>query len=322
MRIGDLLPYLPLASAVLVGLVAAWFGRNGWKWATLTFFAAFAVFFLAITPLNKSAAEVLKALPFVVLVLAALLARRLWGRRRNRSGDSTSKHGSLILGGTLVVVLLAALCAPLLLELQTIGSVRDNYYLENAVYKETISRHKPTAEQFLNPSFLKKYNLSISDYEDSNGYFAPNGHHWNKWSIETRIAAILLFSADEEKLSRWKIHQIIHSVDDYYTNNDKSVAVVDVISAILHSASRIRDRANTIDQLRRAGFSDDEINQWLTADHKVPPCKDESEACKPPAECATAKNAGECAETLKKLGKSPFDAFGSIGSEPVYGRAK
>jgi hypothetical protein len=78
MRIGDLLPYLPLASAVLVGLVAAWFGRNGWKWATLTFFAAFAVFFLAITPLNKSAAEVLKALPFVVLVLAALLARRLW----------------------------------------------------------------------------------------------------------------------------------------------------------------------------------------------------------------------------------------------------
>jgi hypothetical protein len=76
----------------------------------LTFFATFAVFFLGITPLNKSAAEVLKALPFVVLVLAALLGRRLWGRRRNRSGDSTSKHGSLILGGTLAVVLLVVPC--------------------------------------------------------------------------------------------------------------------------------------------------------------------------------------------------------------------
>jgi hypothetical protein len=43
---------------------------------------------------------------------------------------------------------------------------------------------------------------------------------------------------------------------------------------------------------------------------------------KPPAECATAKNAEECADTLKKLGKNPFDAFGSVGSEPVYGEQK
>jgi hypothetical protein len=82
---------------------------------------------------------------------------------------------------------------------------------------------------------------------------------------------------------------------------------------------------------------------------KAPPCKNGSQACdpwerdwsktelkpvttvtkegnileptpaKPPAECATAKTAEECADTLKKLGKNPFDAFGSVGSEPVYG---
>jgi hypothetical protein len=43
---------------------------------------------------------------------------------------------------------------------------------------------------------------------------------------------------------------------------------------------------------------------------------------KPPAECATAKNAEECADTLRKLGKNPFDAFGSVGSEPLYGVQK
>jgi hypothetical protein len=42
-------------------------------------------------------------------------------------------------------------------------------------------------------------------------------------------------------------------------------------------------------------------------------------ATRPPFQCAAAKNAEECANILTKLGKNPFDAFGSTGNEPVYG---
>lgn len=39
----------------------------------------------------------------------------------------------------------------------------------------------------------------------------------------------------------------------------------------------------------------------------------------PPAECATARNAKECFDILEKAGKNPFDAYGYVGAEPVYG---
>jgi hypothetical protein len=42
-------------------------------------------------------------------------------------------------------------------------------------------------------------------------------------------------------------------------------------------------------------------------------------AKKPVAECASARNADECADILGKAGKNPFDAYGVVGAEPVYG---
>lgn len=44
---------------------------------------------------------------------------------------------------------------------------------------------------------------------------------------------------------------------------------------------------------------------------------------RPPAACSAARTANECAEILEKEGKSPYDAFGTVGHEPVYpGSAK
>lgn len=40
---------------------------------------------------------------------------------------------------------------------------------------------------------------------------------------------------------------------------------------------------------------------------------------RPPIECASAKNAKECADILERAGKNPFDAYGFVGQEPVYG---
>lgn len=43
----------------------------------------------------------------------------------------------------------------------------------------------------------------------------------------------------------------------------------------------------------------------------------------PPAACSAARTANECAKILEKEGKNPFDAFGTVGHEPVYpGSAK
>jgi len=41
----------------------------------------------------------------------------------------------------------------------------------------------------------------------------------------------------------------------------------------------------------------------------------------PPPECSSASNATDCANILSKLGRNPFDAFGYVGCEPVYGNA-
>ena len=41
-------------------------------------------------------------------------------------------------------------------------------------------------------------------------------------------------------------------------------------------------------------------------------------ATKPPAECIKASNAIACARTLEKLRKNPLEAFGYVGSEPLY----
>jgi hypothetical protein len=43
-----------------------------------------------------------------------------------------------------------------------------------------------------------------------------------------------------------------------------------------------------------------------------------ADTVKPPPECVHAESANECADVLKKLGKNPFDAFGTAGHEPVY----
>jgi len=40
---------------------------------------------------------------------------------------------------------------------------------------------------------------------------------------------------------------------------------------------------------------------------------------RPPGQCVAAKSADECAGLLEKAGKNPFDAYGFVGSEPVYG---
>ena len=40
---------------------------------------------------------------------------------------------------------------------------------------------------------------------------------------------------------------------------------------------------------------------------------------KVPAECASARTATECADILEKAGKNPFDAFGTVDSEPFGG---
>jgi hypothetical protein len=145
----------------------------------------------------------------------------------------------IIAVATLAVALLLAGFTPILLDLRKIQTVRDQYYLDAAIDNEFVNtgrykpqNEKPTAEQFLNPSYLTKYNLSMNDYIDANGYFAPNGNHWTTWSQKTKIAAILMF-ADGRKLTVLEIWHTSKKVDEYYAANAKFVPVVQVVRGIL-----------------------------------------------------------------------------------------
>lgn len=121
---------------------------------------------------------------------------------------------------------------PVLLELRTISAVKEQFLLEDAVNTEVINDpvHKPTAEQVLDPDFMKRYNLSLKDYNDSKGYFAPNGNHWAKWSLETKTAAVLMWRK-HQRPSAWDIRRTIQRVDAYYARNDTATPVVQVVNA-------------------------------------------------------------------------------------------
>jgi hypothetical protein len=103
---------------------------------------------------------------------------------------------------------------------------------ETAKYKRLGQFTEQEAKWLLNPDFLKHYDLSISDYEDDKGYFAPNGYHWSRWSINTRVAAVLMLDSRRKPIPTWEIHRELDKIDDYYNNNDKSVALLHVVNAI------------------------------------------------------------------------------------------
>lgn len=247
MQDSGLLPYLPFTFAAVLGVFAAWLGRNGWKWATLTFFVCFVAFFVAATPLAEAELGALRALPALAVFLIVWLARRVIFRRKPQT-ELARKGGTLILAGLTAAVFTAAVFAPVLLELRTIASVRDEVYLADAVASQAFDRELRTkgavstqdAERFLDGDFLKRYDLTLRDYEDREGHFAPNGSHWNSWPEQTRIAFVAWITSADGRLSTWEIRSIIRKVDAFYADNNKAQFVVDLISAIQEDARYTR----------------------------------------------------------------------------------
>lgn len=241
----DSLLKLTLLLPILVGVVAHRSGRNALGWGITALIVAgmtSGICVLAgLQPLSHGHIQPLDALILVTVSGAMLL--RLWviykrngGRplRERLNAKFLLKRKTLVPVSTLVFVLVIASFAPLLLELHQIDVTKKEYYLDEAVNNEVIndSVHKPTWEQALNPEFLKKYDLSMAEYETAEGYFLPNGIHWLKWSLKTKIAATLMF-AGKEKPTNWKIRKTIHMVDAYYQDNDKTIPVVKVINALM-----------------------------------------------------------------------------------------
>ena len=59
--------------------------------------------------------------------------------------------------------------------------------------------------------------------------------------------------------------------------------------------------------------------KWHLTQLRATDSETSTAACRtPPLECASAKNANQCADILLKRGKNPFEAFGYAGCEPVY----
>lgn len=138
----------------------------------------------------------------------------------------------IAIGVGVIVVALGAVSAPAIMELQTISETKDHFLLESAVADEAMGRavNRPSADEFLNPRFMQKYNLNADAYLDSKGYFSPNGSHWKKWSTETKTAAILMWR-EKQAPSVLELRRIIHRVNEYYEANDLNIPVVEVFNA-------------------------------------------------------------------------------------------
>ena len=135
-----------------------------------------------------------------------------------------------VIVATLLAV--ALIFTPVIIELNRIAKVRDQYRLDDAVYTAVISDtvHKPTAEYVLDPLFLERYGLNSKSYLDEKGYFAPTGAHWTKWNVETKTAAVLMWQRRTD-YSSWQIRDILRLTDDYYARNELTTPVVKVVEA-------------------------------------------------------------------------------------------
>lgn len=117
----------------------------------------------------------------------------------------------------------------LIRDLLIISDTKKRYLLDAAVYEQ----HQPkelTAKDYLNPPYMKKYGLNMDDYIDQKGYFSPQGNHWQRWNLETRTVAILMWS-DRKDLSTLEIRRIVNCVDKYFETNDSSIALLKVVNA-------------------------------------------------------------------------------------------
>lgn len=121
-----------------------------------------------------------------------------------------------------------------LFQLYIVSKVVDNYRIDLAIAREQLkeSGSSLTIDRFLNdvPPFIDRYGISKADYLDGKGKFMPNGHHWEKWTIETKAAAISMWT-EELKLSSWQTYKVIHTVNDYYSKSDKNTPAVYLIQA-------------------------------------------------------------------------------------------
>lgn len=135
---------------------------------------------------------------------------------------------------SIAVFVFLTFAIPIGVDLYRISEVADQYRLEEAVHTNVMndSIHKPKISEFLNPSFMKKYNLDTKDYQDAEGYFCPKGTHWILWSIETKTVAVLMWNKNLS-LTAWDINRVIKRVDAYYTQNDRSIPVLEVVQASL-----------------------------------------------------------------------------------------
>lgn len=227
---------MPFASAVFVGALASKLGKNGWKWAVLTFLFSFTTLTLAVTAGDKVLSEMLQLLPVISLLIILGLVTRVW-RSSNRNISPEAPRRRLFFRISIVAIAAIAFSTPTLSELEMIYSVKSKYRLENAVQKEIFAKKKPgefsreEAERVLDPEFLKNYGFDTSKYLDSKGFFSPNGKNWISWTKKTKIAAILFLADWHDFPTTLEIRSVLHDVDRYYEFNDQHVLLVTVVNA-------------------------------------------------------------------------------------------
>src|SRR5713226_3989761 len=96
----------------------------------------------------------------------------------------TMKRRRYILATVFIVIAAGVVSLPTFRDLYSISKMKEQYLVDDAVHSQ-LGPKEATAEEMLNPPFMKKYGLSMSEYLDEDGYFSPKGFHWKRWNIET-----------------------------------------------------------------------------------------------------------------------------------------
>lgn len=136
----------------------------------------------------------------------------------------------LVAGGVCV-----AIAGNFMFELIEIARAVRDFQQDEVVQRQKLDTliargEKPSADEVINPPFLKHYGLDMNGYTNDQGYFSPNGSDWGRWSLRTKAAAFAMFLGKGTP-SSWALFWDIRCVNRYYARNGNLASVGNIATA-------------------------------------------------------------------------------------------
>ncbi|WP_245254282.1 hypothetical protein [Paraburkholderia sp. LEh10] len=163
---------------------------------------------------------------------------------RNRNGPRTNSETTNRVGArALSFTTFLAVGAALLYEFSVVSrAVSDFIQVERLEQVRIAHDGQLTPDERLNPAYLKRYGLDPTRYADRHAQFSPTGADWQRWSLRTKAAAIVMWLGHDPPGIWWTLSQIrcVDRVPEAHADTERIVAVADACLGEPHGLAQCK----------------------------------------------------------------------------------